>query len=80
MVLLTLGHSRVLHLWLVDLNGVILEVKQDDGVADAELLFALFMHSLLEVGIETQHLWRVGGGRNTIYTCTTVSFLLMVAA
>ena len=55
---LTLWYSRVLLAWFVDLDGVILEVEEDDAVADAVLLLSLLMNRLLEVCIESQNLER----------------------
>ena len=52
----TLWHSRVLHLWLVDLDGVVLQIEQDDTSAHSILLHSTLLNSLLKVRIETQYL------------------------
>lgn len=60
----TLWYSRVLLAGFVHLDGVILQVEENDTVANTVLLFSLFMHCLLEVGIEPQHL----GGKDNAET------------
>jgi hypothetical protein len=51
-----LWYSRVLLAGFVDLDGIILEVEEDDAMADAVLFLSLLMNRLLEVGIESQNL------------------------
>lgn len=52
----TLWNTSVLDPGLVDLNGVILEVEENDAGTNAELLLSFLMDSLLEIGIEPENL------------------------
>ncbi len=53
----TLWHSRVLYLRLVNLDGVVLQIEQDDTRTHTILLHSTLLNSLLEVRKETQHLY-----------------------
>lgn len=52
----TLWYSWVLLARFIHLDSVILQVEENDAVADAVLFFSLLVNCLLEVGIEPQHL------------------------
>ena len=51
-----LRDSRIFDLGLSYVNRVVVEVVEDHAFADSEVLGLVFVHCLLEVGIETEHL------------------------
>ncbi len=69
-----MGNSTVVLDWLVDLNGVILEVEENRAFADAELFLAALVHSLAEESLEAKDLAIKGdpGRKLTLAGCLGV--------
>ena len=56
--MLTLRDASIYHDWLIDLDGVIFQVEQNDRPPDAILFLSLLLNSLLKIGKEPKDLWK----------------------
>jgi len=52
----SLWNSRVLNSMLNDVDGVIIEVVEDNAFSNSEVLICIFNNGLLEIGIEFKDL------------------------